>query len=336
MGSTKRVMTKIGIILLALIVIGVAIYLLGPKPSTPKFETVNITLTSDLELLERQIYENEKLTPGIRQGCEAKIVWADSMAKIKTKLAFLYIHGGTSTHVEGAPIHRNIAKRYNANLYLARLAGHGVDLGDSTLAAETADDYVHSAEHALAVAKSLGNEVIVMGTSFGGALTTYLASRHPEIKAIILYSPCIETYDTRTGIFTKPWGLQLVKFISGSETVDIQAPSAEYARYWTTHYSLNFIAQFQNFLSHANTPEAFAKIKCPVFMGYWYKNENVKDTIASVPAMLKMFKELGSANKQKQAFPNAGNHGLPTPILSKDVESVQKATEGFLDRIIYP
>jgi hypothetical protein len=35
--------------------------------------------------------------------------------------------------------------------------------------------------------------------------------------------------------------------------------------------------------------KTFEKIKCPVFMGYWHKNENGKDTVASVPAMLKMF-----------------------------------------------
>lgn len=329
-------MKKLGIILLSLIAIGGITYLLGPKPAAPKLEMLNISLMKDLDLLEEQINQNEKSTFGIRPGCEAKIVWADSTEKVKTKLAFLYIHGGTSTHVEGDPIHRNIAKRYNANLYLARLAGHGVDLGDSTLAKETADDYVYSAEYALAVAKSLGEEVIVMGTSFGGALTTYLASRHPEIKAIVLFSPCIETYDKRTGIFIKPWGLSLIKFIAGSETVDVSAPNAEYAKYWTTHYNLNFIAQFQNFLTYANTRETFEKIKCPAFMGYWYKNENVKDTIASVPSMLKMFEELGSIKKQKQAFPNAGHHGLTTPVLSKDVEAVQRETEKFLDGILSP
>lgn len=330
----KKKIKKIVIVLFSILTIGGITYLLGPKPATPTLDKPNISLTRNLPLLERQIYENEMSVAGIRPGCEAKIVWADSARKVKTKVSFVYIHGGTSTHTEGDPIHRNIARKYNANLFLARLAGHGVDLGDATLAKETTDDFVYSAENALAVAKCLGDEVIVMRTSFGGALTTYLASKHPQIKAIILYSPCIKTYDERTGIFIKPWGLQWVKLIGGSETVDVNAPNAQYARYWTTHYNLNFIAQFQNFLTYATNKETFEKIKCPVFMGYWYKNENEKDTVASVPAMLKMFEELGSKDKHKQAFPNAGNHGITTPILAKDVESVQKETEKFLDRIL--
>ena len=68
-------------------------------------------------------------------------------------------------------------------------------------------------------------------------------------------------------------------------------------------------------------------------MGYWYKNENEKDTVASLPAMLKMFEELDSVKKLRFAFPDAGNHTLSTPILSKDVEAVQKETEKFLKRI---
>ena len=324
----------LGVILLSILILACITYFLGPKPARPKLETLNINLTSDLPLLEKQINERELSTRGIKQGCEAKIIWADTTKKVKTRFVFLYIHGGASSYVDGDPVHRNLAKRYNANLYLARLAGHGVDLGDSTLAKETTDDFVYSVEYALAVAKSLGDEVVVIGTSFGGALTAYLASRHPEIKAIVLYSPCIKTYDTRTGIFIKPWGLKMVQLMTGSKVFDVKLPDAELAKYLTTRYDLNFIAQFQNFLTYADTKETFEKIKCPVFMGYWYKDEQVKDTVASVPAMLQMFEELGSTNKRKCAFPNAGNHGIASALLSKDVESVQHETERFLDGIL--
>ena len=69
-------------------------------------------------------------------------------------------------------------------------------------------------------------------------------------------------------------------------------------------------------------------------MEYWYKNEQQQDKVVSVPAMLKMFDELGSANKQKIAIPNAGNHVLASPILSKDVATVQAETEKFLDGVL--
>jgi esterase/lipase len=310
--------------------------MLGPKPAAPKLETPVFNLVADLPTLEKQINDRELSVTGIRQGCQAKIVWADSTRKQKTKLVFLYIHGFSSTHVDGDPVHKNIAKQYAANLYLGRLYGHGIDLGDSTMAYVTAGDFIYSAEYALAVAKTLGDEVIVMGSSFGGALTIYLAAKHPEIKAIMLYSPCVKMYDERAEMLIKPWGLQLATLFSGSATFDYKAPNAEYARYWTTHYHLNGVMAFQNFLSCVMHKEIYTKVKCPVFMGYWYKNQQEQDKVASVPAMLNMFDELGTANKQKFAFAHAGNHCLTSPVLTKDVEAVQQASGKFLQQYFNP
>jgi esterase/lipase len=321
-------------IIIALIGVGTITYLLGPKPEAPKLEVPMFKLAGDLPTLEKQIQEGEAAEKGIRPDCQARIVWADSTKKEKTKIAFVYIHGFSATQEEGNPIHRNMAKKYGANLYLARLAGHGIDLGDSTMANVTADDFILSAEKALAIGKTLGDEVVVMCTSFGGALTTYLASQHPEIKAIVMYSPCIKIYDDNAELLDNPWGLELGKAVSGSYLRDFKPYSPPHAKYWSTHYHLNGVIALQNFLTNAMNPETFAKIKCPAFMGYYYKNEENQDKVVSVPAMLKMFDELGSKNKQKVAFPNAGNHVLASPILSKDVENIQKETEKFLDGVL--
>ncbi|HEX8609039.1 MAG TPA: alpha/beta fold hydrolase, partial [Pedobacter sp.] len=304
------------------------------KPKTPRLTPVNFIVPSNLAILDKQITDNEKSTQGIKSGCEAQIIWADSSKKGKTKVAFLYIHGFGASQKEAEPIHRNMARKYQANLYLMRLPGHGVNLGRSTMATVTADDFVTSVEKALAVAKHLGTEVIVLSNSFGGALSLWMASVHPEIKALVLYSPCIKTADERASIFARPWGLQLVTALSGSDVVKVRPYNKEYARYWTTHYSLNGLSSFQSFLMHAMKKSTFAKVKCPVFMGYWYKNKQQQDTIASVPAMLRMYNELGSPNKQKFAFENVANHEISTPILSKDVKSVQAKTERFLNTLL--
>jgi esterase/lipase len=321
-------------IIIALIGVGTVTYLLGPKPEAPKLEVPMFKLAGDLPTLEKQIQEGEAAEKGIRPDCQARILWADSTKKEKTKIAIVYIHGFSATQEEGNPIHRNMAKKYGANLYLARLAGHGIDLGDSTMANVTADNFILSAEYALAVGKTLGDEVVVMCTSFGGALTTYLASQHPEIKAIVMYSPCIKVFDDNAELLDNPWGLELGKAVSGSYIRDFKPFSPEHAKYWSTHYHLNGVVALQNFLTNAMNPETFAKIKCPAFMGYYYKNEEEQDKVVSVPAMLKMFDELGSKNKQKVVFPNAGNHVLASPILSKDVANIQMETEKFLDGVL--
>ncbi len=83
-------------------------------------------------------------------------------------------------------------------------------------------------------------------------------------------------------------------------------------------------------------PDVFAKIKCLVFLGYYYKNETEQDNTVSVPAMLKMYDELGtpSALKEKKAFPEAGAHVIASYIRSKDWQSVEKETDNFLSEIV--
>ncbi|WOK09004.1 alpha/beta hydrolase [Imperialibacter roseus] len=326
---------RILVIVSAIIAGGLIIYLSGPKPARPKLQHMVVDLPSGLTSLEQQIKLSESAVVGIKPGCEATIVWADSLSKSPTEYAFLYLHGGTSSHEEADPIHKEIAARYDANLYLARLAGHGVDLGPATLASETADDFVYSAEYALTVAKQLGKKVIVMGTSFGGALSIWLASQHPELKAVVLFSPCVKTVDERMEMFTKPWGLELIKKVSGADSFEVPQPYEGYGLYNSTKCNLAFLAQFQNFMTYAMTPETFDRVKSPVWMGYWYKNDTIQDDVASVTAMLQMFQQLPSETKQKVPFPDAGNHGIVAPRLAKDVASVKREAIRFLDKVLH-
>lgn len=320
--------------ILFFIIIAVFAYLMGPKPtkpSYPKFEQ-NIDFTGNT--LEQALGFKEGAVNGLKKGCEAKVVWADSIKKAKTKLAILYIHGFSATHEEGNPVHRNLAKKYNANLFLARLAGHGIDLGDSTMINVTADDWYKSAEEALAIAKKLGDEVVVVATSFGGALSLKLANAHPEIKAIVMYSPCIKIYDDNAEILDNPWGLQIGSMVNGGSIRDFKAENDKHAYYWSTHYHMNATVQLQNFLTNTMNPETFAAVKCPVFMAYWYKNEEVQDKVVSVKAMLEMFDQLGSKTKEKVAITEAGNHVLASPILSRDIKTTEAETVKFLDKIL--
>ena len=61
-----------------------------------------------------------------------------------------------------------------------------------------------------------------------------------------------------------------------------------------------------------------------------------QDNTVSVPAMLKMFDELGTPAdlKQKIAFPKAGAHVIASYIRSKDWQDVEKETDKFLSDIV--
>ncbi len=320
------------------ILVVLLVYNLGPAPSKPEFDPVPVTLPASLSQLENQINAEEMAVKGIKPDNEARIVWADTSRKEKTKIAILYLHGFSASQAEGDPVHRDLAKKYNANLYLARLAEHGIDNGDSTMIDLTADKHFASAEKALAIAEKLGDEVIVIGTSAGGVLTLFLASRHPEIKAIILYSPCVSLYDGTAVILNKPWGLKIASKVTGGPVSRNKSDSPEHANYWSMNYRVEALVALQNLVANTMKKATFEKIKCPVFLAYYYKNEEEQDKTVSVPAMLKMFDELGTPAelKRKMAFPETGAHVIASYIRSKDWQGVENETDRFLSEIVKP
>ena len=307
-------------------------YSVGPRPSKPDFTIHEINLPLSLNELENNIALTEKSIKGIKPDNQARIIWADSSKKEKSRVAFLYLHGFSASQAEGDPVHRDLAKKFHANLYLSRLSQHGIDNGDSSMISLKAGDYEASAENALAITKKLGDEVIVIGTSAGGALTLYLASRHPEIKAIVLYSPCVKLFDKTAVILDKPWGLQIARLVSGGPVKKYEPESKIHANYWQLSYRIESLVALQNLVSSTMRPDVFSKVKCPVFLGYYFKNEIEQDNTVSIPAMLKMFDELGTPVelKQKQAFPDAGAHVIASYIRSKDWQSVERETDKFL------
>jgi len=321
----------IGIILILFIA-----YSAGPRPSKPDFTFRETNLPVSLTELEKTINQEEKAVIGIRPDNQARIIWADSSKKEKTPVAFLYLHGFSASQKEGDPVHIDLAKKHNANLYLSRLAEHGIDRGDSSLIGLTAEDYEASAENALQIAEKLGEEVIVIGTSAGGMLALHVASGHPEIKALILYSPCVKLFDRAAVILDKPWGLQMARMVTGGPVKRFEPESQAHAKYWQLNYRIEALVVLQNLISNTMKPDVFSKIKCPVFLGYYYKNETEQDSTVSVPAMLNMFSELGTPAELKVsiAFPSAGAHVIGSYIRSKDWQSVEDETERFLTDIL--
>lgn len=322
--------------ILGIVIVLFFAYYLGPRPPKPAFRSIDYQLPASLTELEKVVNGSERIVKGLKPDNQARIVWADTLKKEKTRIAFLYLHGFSASQAEGAPVHTDLASKYNANLYLARLDEHGIDRGDSTMFRLNADDYEASAEKALQITEKLGEEVVVIGTSAGGALTLFLASRHPEIKAIVLYSPCVKLYDATAGILNKPWGLQIARMATGGKVQRNPSDSKEHTNYWSLNYRTEAIVALQNLVSYTMSPGTFSKIKCPVFLGYYYKNEDEQDKTVSVPAMLRMFDELGtpSALKEKKAFPETGAHVIASYIRSKDWQSVEKETDRFLSKIL--
>lgn len=326
-----RLFVKSLIGLLAAIAILALVYLLGPKVDRPKLDKPPPTVSSDLIQLEEAIQKREASVKNIRPDNEARIIWADSIPK-KTEYSMVYLHGWSASQEEGDPIHQDTAERFGCNLYLPRLAGHGLKEKEPMLNL-TAEQLLDSAREAVEVGKKLGKKVILMGTSTGGTLALHFAAQDPRVAGLLLYSPNIEIFDPTAKLMSGPWGLQVLRAVKGSDYHEFDTDFDLKNKYWTTKYRVEALTHLQALMDVTMTEETFSAVEQPVFLGYYYKDEVHQDSVVSVPAMLDMFNQLGTpvAKKEKVAFPYVGDHVMTSYISSKDLQSVKKETFRFLE-----
>lgn len=315
-------------LLLALAAVLTIVYLVGPHPQTPIYNK-RLPVAPALDQLNEFIAKHEAKYK-VKPGNEAEIVWADS-AHQQTEYAIVYLHGFSASKKEGDPAYYYLAKALHANLYLSRLADHGLDTV-APMQYFTADKLWESGKLAYAIGKKLGKKVILMGTSTGGSLALQLAATYPEVNSLVLLSPNIAINDSKAWMLNNPWGLQIARKVIGGNERKVDGKKLDYQKYWYTHYRLESTVALQELLETAMVPELFAKVKQPVLLLYYYKSETEQDPVVRVDAMLKMFEELGTPANQKQkvAIPNAGNHVIGSSITSKDVPGVEKAMDGFI------
>lgn len=324
-------MKKFLLILASLIVVLVVVYLAGPKFPKPE-------LKSDLPKLEitdfEQYVKNYDSGKKIKPDNESRVIWANDSLKTETDYCLLYLHGFSASWFEGEPVHREFAKRYGMNLYIPLLAAHGLDTPDP-LIDMTPDKLYESAKEALVAAQNLGKKVILMSTSTGGTLSLKLAADFPNlVSALILYSPNIAINNGAAAILSKPWGLQIARKVShGKYRVTNPDSTSEECKYWYCKYRLEGVVYLQQLVEASMTKETFAKVKQPVFLGYYFKDEQQQDPTVRVDAMLKMFDELGTPEnlKEKVSFPEAGCHPIASKLFSKSWQELEKASFRFAE-----
>ena len=325
-----RILKIAGLLLLVII----AAYCLGPKPAPPQLGVSLPKVMFDLTALADSIERAEQSVANLKPNNEARIIWADSLPK-QTAYALVYLPGFTATYVEGDPVHRDFATRYGFNMYVPRWRDHGLDVEDKLLHYHP-DSVLQTAAHALAVGKRIGEKVLLMSTSTGGTLSIYLAAQYPElVDGIIAYSPNISIKDESAKVLTMPWGLQIARQIVGGTHRYFEADE-EFQKYWYNHYRLEGLVQLQSLVEHTMTPETFAEVEAPFFLGYFYKNDSIQDQVVSVPAMLDMYGQLKTpeAQKRKTAFPDVATHALASYVGSEDLDHVRAETYRFAEEVL--
>ncbi|OFX63090.1 MAG: hypothetical protein A2066_03535 [Bacteroidetes bacterium GWB2_41_8] len=326
-------MKKTGRILLILLLILTIAYLAGPKFPSPSLPDSLPAVHVNTSTIENFVRNNESRLK-IKPDNEARIIWANDSLKNRTEYCLLYLHGFSASWYEGSPVNTNFAKRYGMNMYAPLLAEHGIDTTEA-LVNMTPDRLYESAKEALVVAQSLGEKIILMSTSTGGTLSLKLAADFPELmESLILFSPNIAINNPAAFLLSKPWGLQIARSVyKGKYRITNPDFASEDCRYWNCKYRLEAIVYLQQLVESTMKKETFAKIKAPVFLGYYFKDEKNQDQVVKVDAMLKMFDQLATAEnmKQKVAFPDAGEHPIASELFSKQWQDVEKASFKFAE-----
>ncbi|MFD0930985.1 alpha/beta hydrolase [Psychroflexus salinarum] len=282
-----------------------------------------------IETIDEWIEEQETEILDLKKDNNAMISWAKEPETL-TDLVFVYLHGFGASRMEAEPVISKLAKEFEANVFYARLKGHGRS-GVEGFEELTKEKYLASAEEALEVGRLLGKKVVLISTSTGGTLSLHLASRHKDIAGLLLYSPFVGLKNPMMAQITTPQGRELFKSMIGGEVQKMDRPEPE-SNYWSTEYHINAYVALIGMLKETMTPETFKAVNCPVFMAYYYKNEEEQDKVVSVSAMIDMYNQLGTPEelKHKQAFPETGNHVIASELRSNDWVSVLEESQKFI------
>ncbi len=224
----------LGRVLLAISVLGVAIFFFGPREQvdlSPDFESRKFGegVQVYFEAIESAF---DDITPGV----EKRVIWQDGFKEQRTPYSVLYVHGFSATSEEIRPVPDLVADALGANLVYTRLQGHG--RGADPMGDATASAWMYDIAEGLAAARAVGDQVIVISTSTGGTLSAAAAlddGLSESVAAMVMVSPNFGVNTPGAWLPTLPWARHWLPLVMGAER-DVSGPDPEKNKYWTTVY----------------------------------------------------------------------------------------------------
>lgn len=272
---------------------------------------------------------------GVRPGNAERLV---RHAPGRTPVAILYIHGYGASRANGEATIAPLAEAMGANTWYLRLPGHGTGPEQMDQHAEvTFDQYLDEALLGLAIARQLGERVVIAGSSTGGLLATWLAAQHPDqVDALILGSPFYAFVDPLAVMMDTPIGVPLAEALFG----DVRDANWEderkvegYEDRWLVEQRYQAVQNLANLRRYAVSDELFAAVRAPALLLYYYADEDRQDSVASVPAMLDAFAKFNggspAAGSRAVAIED-GNHILLSGYVRTDKATIQLEIQRFL------
>lgn len=217
----------------------------------------------DLSSLETWLAEREAAVGGVRAGCAKQIVWANGA--VKTPISVVYVHGFSATGAEVRPLPDLVAKSLDANLYFARLTGHGQD--GAAMGKARLPDWEADVEEALEIGSALGDEVIVMGCSTGCTLLTSALARGRNVRGVIHLSPNFGlTHKLAQMLLDMPMVRKWGPLVAGRER-SFDPISQAHSDLWTVRYDTQAVFTMGDAVRAARSCKVEA-ITTPAYFAY--------------------------------------------------------------------
>lgn len=220
-------------IFIVLALLAAALWLFGP------YEDGKLETSFDSRAIDGGVDEYfasaESVFDDITPGVQKQVIWADGPDQ-KTPWAVLYVHGFSATAQEIRPVPDRVAEALGANLVLTRLRGHGRSA--DALAEGSVPGWMHDMAEGLAVARAVGDRVLVIATSTGGTLATAAAAQPvlmEQVSGIVMVSPNFAINSDLAGLLTWPGARHWLPKLAG-ERRSFEPRTPEQATYWTTEY----------------------------------------------------------------------------------------------------
>jgi esterase/lipase len=261
-------------------------------------------------------------TEGLIPDTESRVVWAEGEAR--TSWSVVNLHGFSATRQETAPLAETVASMLNANLYEARLTGHG--RVEQPLAGVRAEDWLQDAGDALASGAAIGDKIVVIGTSTGATLAAAMLDHDlaKHIDTLVMISPNFEPRDPGARWLTRPAGPLLARLAVG-DTRCWEPRDELQERFWSTCYPTAAAVEMMRLVDRANR---LLPADIPQRLLMFYSRG---DMVISPKAALDVFN--ATASPQKAAMEITDSEDPSQHVLAGDILS-PTTTQAVADAIV--
>lgn len=249
----------VGRLVLLLVLLGVGLWLFGPRE--PVVTDVTFDQGALSEDVDAYLLASELAVDGVNPDVRKRVVWAGQAGQ-KTPLSIVYIHGFSATSEEIRPVPDKVAEALGANLYFARLTGHGRD--GPAMAEATVEAWMTDTAEALAIGRAIGEDVIVMSTSTGGTLAAVAATNpamSEAVKGMIFVSPNFGINNPAEPLLTWPAARSWLPMLVGAER-SFEPQNEGHGTYWTTQYPSVAVFPMAAIVKHAAALD-YSAVKTP-------------------------------------------------------------------------